>query len=89
MADFHPAFRVTATGPALDLYEIEPDDDAALPKPASMIRCKGDAGDITFMTAAGSVVTYPLDAGEDLEVIAVKVFQTGTTATGLWAHCVA
>lgn len=76
-----------ATASALDLVPITPDDDADLSEIARAIRCKptGGAGDVRFMSYNGEIRTTSIAQGEMLAVMAVRVYETGTTATGLEA----
>lgn len=88
VAPLVPTMRRSAAGPALDTYEVTPADGAELPHRASMLRCKGNAGDVRVITGAGRERVFPIEAGEDMPCIVTKVFATGTTATGLWAFSV-
>jgi hypothetical protein len=70
-----------------DVLPVTPSDSADIvPGSVAMgIICKGDAGDVAFVTAAGVQRTYPIEAGETLPVGIARILATGTTATGIWA----
>lgn len=72
----------------IDLVPIVPADGAELPTHARAIRCKptGSAGSVRFIALSGQERTTDIGAGEVLQVSVIKVFQTGTTATGLEAY---
>lgn len=72
-----------------NMLTITPNDAADLPKPVRYIRClpvSGVAGTIRMKTIDGDIVNTEIAKGEKLEIVAVKVFATGTSATGLEGH---
>lgn len=72
-------------GPADDMYTITPNDGANLAQPVRALRVSV-AGDLHVITRSGSERTI---AANDAEVITcgiLKVFATGTTATGLLGY---
>ena len=74
------------TGLCADLQSVTPSDSVDVNGgKAVFIICKGSAGDIAVITAAGNTVTYPIAAEEILPVGITRVLATGTTATTLWA----
>lgn len=80
---------LTSTAPTIDIVPIVPSNTAPLPKPARMIRCKpvsGTAGTVCIQTADGEQRTTEIAVGEKLSIGVLRVFATGTTATGLEAH---
>lgn len=70
---------------ATDLIPVTPDDDAPLTEAGRAFRCRPDgfAGEVHFLTNTGAERTTAIAAGETILVAVTKVFQTGTTATGL------
>ena len=67
--------------PAEFLELISPSDTNYLKYVTRAIRC-GGAGDLAVKTSNGDVTTIPsVLAGETVEVRAVKVYATNTTAT--------
>ena len=75
--------------PASNMLTITPNDAADLPKPVRFIRClpvSGAAGTLRVKTLDGDIVNTEIAKGERLELVVVKVFATGTTATGLEGH---
>jgi len=73
----------TLRDPASEPADITPSNDDDLPNPVRAI-FPGVGGDIKVTTHAGKTVTYPnVIGGQWFAVMAVKVFDTGTTATNL------
>lgn len=68
---------------ARNAYPVTPSDTVDLPR-FGAIKCKGVAGDIVFQGDDGVTTTYPIDAGEVLNVDVRRVLSAGTTATILW-----
>lgn len=78
--------ELTFTGVDVLNLDSEKSDTARLSHAIRAIRCKpntGVAGDVKLVTLAGNTVTTEITAGEFLELGALKIFSTGTTATGL------
>jgi hypothetical protein len=77
-----------AEAPGRDLVPITPNDAADLAVTARAVRCRpdGDAGSLRITTLTGVVRDTFIGAGETLLVAAVRVHQTGTTATDLEAY---
>lgn len=72
-----------------NMLAITPSDTADLPKIVRFIRCmpvSGVAGTLKIKTLDGDIVSTEIAKGERLEIVAVKVFATGTSATGLEGH---
>lgn len=67
---------------AVDIIPVTPSNDANLPTFGRAIRAQG-AGSIHILTGNGNERTTPIGAGETLFVQVLKVFATGTTATGI------
>lgn len=72
-----------ANGTANDGAEVTPSDGSDLPVLAEALYI-GTAGDLHFVTSAGTELTRPVVAGI-FPFKVKKVFATGTTATGLTA----
>lgn len=74
-----------SAAPADDAYMITPNDSANLATPVRAIRV-AVAGDVRILSALGEDRTLTMLAGETLKCGALKVFSTGTTATGLLGY---
>ena len=72
-------------GPADDAYMITPSDIINLPTQCRAIRI-GVAGDVHVITRIGEDRTLAVLDGEVLTCGVLKVFATGTTATGLLGY---
>jgi hypothetical protein len=66
--------------PASHHFTIAPQDGVDLPVRPRVLRVL-TAGDLALRDASGSVITYPVQAGEVLPFSAIGVEATGTTAT--------
>lgn len=76
------------TAAGTDLVPIVPNNVVDLATPARAIRCKpltGEAGAVRFMAISGEVRTTEIDVGEWITVQVARVYEDGTTATGLEA----
>lgn len=75
------------TGLCVDVFPVTASDseDLTTDGGACFITCKGSAGNVAIVTAAGNERTYPIAVGEKLEVGVTRVKSTGTTATTIWA----
>ena len=77
---------ITGSGigePARFAFLITPSDDDELLSVTRGIRI-GTAGDVALKTMGNSVIVIPdVLAGETLVIRAVKVYATGTTASGI------
>jgi hypothetical protein len=81
-----PSF--SQSDPATDLVPVTPNDAADLALPAVALRClpvSGAAGTVRVTTVDGNVRTTEIAVGELLPVQVVRVWSTGTSATGLEA----
>ena len=68
-----------------DAAPVTPSDSAALAEPANRLYV-GGAGDVTLKTIAGNTVTFKaVPVGTTLDVGAIAVLATGTTATNIVA----
>jgi hypothetical protein len=77
------------SGFARDVIPVTPNDGADLPGGVAIcLRVTGNAGDIKVTTVAGTDRTIAVAAGADLQVGIVRVWATGTTATGIVAFVV-
>jgi len=76
------------SGFSRDVVPVTPsDEDDISPGGAALaIVCKGTAGNVAFVTIEGNTRTYPIALGEILPTGITRVLDTGTTATGIWAH---
>ena len=74
------------TGLAKDIVSVTPNDSADIEAGtiAIGIICRGAAGNVVIVTAAGNERTYPIALGDILPVGISRVKATGTTATGIW-----
>lgn len=66
------------TTPATRHFQIVPDDNADLPIMPRAIYCQV-AGDIVIQDVHGTVLTYSLEAGDQLSFRGLRVLSTGTT----------
>lgn len=72
-----------------NILSITPSDSTDLLRPVRFIRCmpvSGAAGTLKIKTLDGDIISTEIAKGERLEIVAVKVFATGTSATGLEGH---
>lgn len=76
---------VPLSGPAVDCVPVALDNDADLPTIAASLYVGGTAGNVHCVTVAGEERTIPVAAFSILPVGVLKVFETGTTATELFA----
>jgi hypothetical protein len=72
-------------GPADDMFDITPGDSENLAQPVRALRV-GGAGDLHVITRSGSERTIAVLDGEVITCGILKVFATGTTATGLLGY---
>ena len=73
------------TSPASDAIAVTPDDNAALTFIPRAIYV-GGTGDVSLEMQGGQIVTFTnVQGGTVLAVRALRVRQTGTTATGIVA----
>lgn len=66
--------------PATDQFVITPQDGVDLPTRPRVLRVLTD-GDLAIRDKAGTIIIYPVTAGETFGFSAVGVEATGTTAT--------
>ena len=64
------------------IFAITPNDSVDLDPPSRGVYI-GVAGDIKVTAVGGGTETYTVVAGSVLPVAVIRVFATGTTATGL------
>ncbi len=80
MTDNFAGFATSLTSPGEVHYVVAPSDTSDLnPRPRAL-KCL-TAGDVAIRDIAGTVVVYPVEAGEVLEFRAVRILASGTTAT--------
>lgn len=86
MSDLFADFRPGLESPASRLVAITPSDtvDLALTSRALNVAA---AGTVRLSTLGGDVVTVFVAAGTAFPVRAVRIWQTGTTATGIVVMC--
>lgn len=83
--DNFQSFQRGLTAPAADAFAIVKSDTTDFAYTARAIYV-GGSGDVALMTLTGNAVTFKaLSAGTVLPVSAVRVNNTGTTATNLVA----
>lgn len=78
MADEFAAHSSGLASPASKHAVITPSDSVDLPTRPRAIKCLA-AGDVVIRDEAGTDVTYPVVAGEVLQIRAVRVLATNTT----------
>lgn len=81
--DLFKDLPMSLTAPATDAASIAPHDTNIL-SPIPRAIYVGQAGDVTVEMQGGQVVTYSnVQGGTVLAIRALRVHQTGTTASGL------
>lgn len=70
---------------ATDWAAVTPSDTVAISPPNPRYLWIGGAGNIAVVSKSGSVVTFAVLAGTKLDVQALRVNATNTTATGIVA----
>lgn len=68
--------------PAMDVFQITPDDDNDLAVATRAIRVTV-GGDVKLVTVGGQTVVCAFASGETRAIRAVRVLDTDTTATGI------
>lgn len=68
--------------PAVTVFDIDPDDNADLPQVTTALNV-ATPGKVRLTTADGSVADLTVHPGLPFPVRAERVWQTGTTATGI------
>ncbi|MFM1966818.1 MAG: Verrucomicrobia phage [Actinomycetota bacterium] len=77
-----PQLNYGLIGPAIDAKAVTPSDTADLPDGPCKALWVGGAGAISLITGGGSTVLVSgITAGYKLDMTAVRVRATGTTAT--------
>ena len=80
MADYFSRQYTALSDPARRHYIVTPSDSEDLsPRPRALKCLIG--GDVAIRDEAGTDITYPVQAGDKLEIRAVRVLLTGTTAS--------
>lgn len=74
-----------------DMFTVTPSDSAMITDGAGTVRTADalyitGAGNIRFVTSAGTELTIAVPANYDLKCRIKKVFATNTTATGIIAY---
>jgi len=69
---------------AVDIVPVTPNDTVDLAQPARAIRAQG-AGTLRITSGVGIVRDTNIAANQTLDVVALRVHATGTTATGIEA----
>ena len=81
--DFFKDHQTGLTSPASDAAAVTPDDNTALTFVPRALYV-GNTGDISVEMQGGQIVTFPnVQGGSVLAVRALRVRQTGTTASGI------
>ena len=70
------------TDPAITLFDITPDDAADLPQITTALNV-ATPGRVRVTTADGSVSDVTVHPGQAFPIRALRVWHTGTTATGI------
>lgn len=77
------ANRTRALGdPAVTIFDITPNDTADLAYVTTALNV-ATPGDVRVTAADGSIGTLSVHAGQAVPVRVMRVWQTGTTATGI------
>lgn len=77
--------QTSLTSPATDATDVTPNDTTTLPAVPRAIYV-GNAGDLAVEMQGGQNITFAnIQGGTVLAVRALRVLQTGTTATGIVA----
>ena len=83
--DYFKDHQLTLTSPASDAAAVTPDDNAALTFVPRAIYV-GGTGDLAVEMQGGQNITFAnIQGGTVLAIRALRVRQTGTTATGIVA----
>ncbi len=83
--DYYKDLPVTLTSPASDAIAVTPDDNAVLSSIPRAIYV-GNTGDVSVEMQGGQVVTFTnIQSGTVLAIRALRIRQTGTSATGIVA----
>lgn len=82
MKDFHPYQRASLTSPAVRARHITPSDTEDLPFISRAIAVTED-GMVRILTQAFDDVTIVIAAGAPFPIRARRIFDTGTTASGI------
>ena len=73
-------------GPSMFPFTVTPDDSVELRFVTRAIRV-GTGGDLAVKSVGGEIVIIPdVLSGETVPVMAVKVYSTGTTASGITGY---
>ncbi len=82
MSDRFKNFGNTLQSPPSGGAPITPDDGQNLPMATRALNV-ATAGDVAVTTVDGDMLTLYIAAGSAFPIRAIKVFSTGTTATGI------
>lgn len=82
MSDAFRNFGKNLQSPPSAGVQISPDDGADLPVTTRGLNVAG-SGDVRLTTLDGDTLTLHIAAGSVFPIRAVRVFATGTTATGI------
>ncbi|WP_417714288.1 spike base protein, RCAP_Rcc01079 family [Pseudophaeobacter arcticus] len=74
------ALSRSLTSPATEHFAVVPADGVDLPLRPRVLRVL-TSGDVAIRDVNGVVITYAVSAGETLQISAIGVEATGTTAT--------
>lgn len=84
MSDKFSAYSASLTSPAERLTEITPDDATDLPEVARAINV-ATSGAVRVTTIGGTTATVYIAAGVAFPVRALRIWASGTAATGIVA----
>ncbi|SDG96693.1 spike base protein, RCAP_Rcc01079 family [Alloyangia pacifica] len=82
MTDHFAEHQSGLSSPATELHDVTPDDGADLPVFARGLSVT-QSGTMTVTTVGGTVATIYVAAGSVFPVRVRRVWQTGTSATGI------
>lgn len=72
------------TDPAVAIYDVTPDDAADLPRPSVALNV-ATPGTVRLTTVGGTTSDVTVHPGQVFQVRARRIWQTGTSATGIRA----
>ena len=84
MADTFKDFTGSLESPATDLAEVTPNDTSDLTSVSRALNVSGD-GTVRVTTLDGTTATVYIAAGITFPLRVTRVWQTGTTASGIVA----
>jgi hypothetical protein len=84
MPDIFASFSPSLESPASHVFQVTPDDTTDLPVASRALNVATD-GLVRVTTVGGETASVAVVAGVPFPIRCVRVWQTGTTATGIVA----